>query len=135
MARLQPLDKGFLIKSSVELCTMVLKDECPFLTLEGESGHISLKLNFGQEPMINWEREGSLETDEEGQSFDRFPKFNIDKENYNFSIEFMTYSISQYISRRKVVSGELVFIFNNGKIVDSRIKGSLQWRDLKREAR
>ncbi|MFS1519510.1 hypothetical protein V1503_24085 [Bacillus sp. SCS-151] len=124
------VDRNKLTKQAIKNVEELLKNDCKFLTNEGERGIVTLMLKYHQEPRCEYERVLHTNYTEDGPTVTSMSN-KLDNSRFRQSMESIEYLIRHFIFGSSTAVGDLQFTFVNGYMQSCTIKGKVTFMDIK----
>jgi len=116
-----------LIRKAMITTTQSLNSECPFLTLQGMGGSITIHFAPKRDPRVTWNRGLSVK---DGVKMGEMFRKRHDPDNLDNALELIEYTLFHYVTpERKVISGSVHFVFTDGIIGKIEMTGQLVYED------
>ncbi|MFS1519514.1 hypothetical protein V1503_24105 [Bacillus sp. SCS-151] len=126
---MKKIERMNLANQAIKNIEGLLKNDCKFLTNEGEKGIVTLMLNYNQFPRCEYERVVQTNYDEEGPVVKKTPNL-LDNQKFDLCMESIEYLIRHFVSSSMTAVGNLQFTFVNGFIESCTIKGRVAYKDI-----
>ncbi|MEF2247980.1 hypothetical protein [Paenibacillus sp. IITD108] len=119
-----------LVRRAMVTVNQGLATECPFLTRSGTIGILSIHFRPQGDPRVTWERDFKISYIDNQIVTNNLFSRDFDSDNREMAMEVIEYTLFQYINpNRKVFSGKVEFMFNDGIITNISASGSLIYED------